>query len=415
MELRFIGQGYNTVIGTSVAQALIDSLADDTFHTFKCLVAFASYSGVTGLTSNINDSRQHINTTRVVVGIDQLGTSKEALEALLDWKVDTFVFNTKTSIIFHPKIYIFEGDLNVKIIIGSNNLTQTGLSQNIEGSIEVSFTKNEEQGIKLLEEITKYYDPILNDSHANLEPLSSELIERLVNEGKVPTEAQRRAQHNKNQTENAPNEREEEKTIIFPSIPIQSLATGFTPSRLSRLAPPIVLPAPTVTASLPVLTNVTSPGWNFVFTSEVLVAEIGGGGRWTQISFTKDNFTNFFELPTATGTKGSKNLRYIENNGNIEVAVEHITSAKVKKSVNFNLEPKKVRESGIVYSSANKPIIIFVKINSMNFLYHFESYGSQLYTELTRFLPGTNPSRLKRTIVTLENFRRNCPSFLLNQ
>lgn len=415
MELRFIGQGYNTAIGTSVAQSLIESLENKAFDTFRCIVAFASYSGVTGLTNSIIKSKSHIKYARVIVGIDQLGTSKEALEALLEWNVDAFVFNTNTSIIFHPKIYIFEGDVNVKIIIGSNNLTQTGLSQNIEGSIEVSFTKDNTDGMKFLKEIITYYDPIFTGIHPNLEPLSTNLVERLVSEGKVPSEAQRRAQNNKTQTAEPQNEIEDGQTMIFPSIPIQPLAKGFTPSKLSGTTPKIVALPDTVPIVHP-KTSITPPdvGWNFTDINEVLVAEIGGGGRWTQISFAKENFINFFELPTTVGAKGRKKLRYIMDNGNIEADIEDISSAKVKKSINFNLEPKKVRESGVAYSTANKPIIIFIKINSQNFLYHFEAYGSQLYTELNRFLPGNNPNRLRRTVVTLENFRRNCPSFLLN-
>lgn len=416
MELRFIGQGYNPEVGTSVAQALIDSLADNTFHSFKCLVAFASYAGITGLTTNINNSRQHIHSARVVVGIDQLGTSKEALEALMDWNVDAFVFNTKSSIIFHPKIYIFEGDENVKIIIGSNNLTQTGLSQNIEGSVEISFSKNEQEGMKLLEEITLYYDPLFMGTHANLEPISLELIEKLVNEGKVPTEAERRSQYNKKLSEiseEETNEPSEEQTIIFPSLPIQPIAPGFTPARLSKIAPVFSTSPLTPIIAAPAVPVLVNPEWNFIDTSQVLVVEIGGPGRWTQISFAKANFETFFMLPTNVGGSGQINLKYIETNGNLQNDVEIVTSAKVKASSNYNLEPAVVRACTVPYNSVNRPIVFFIKTDNANFIYHFETNGTPLYNQLNVLLGARNGNFLRRKITTVTALRAACPSFTI--
>jgi HKD family nuclease len=139
MEIRFIGQGYNQAIGSSVAQELINALGNRDFTSFKCLVAFASVSGVSALTPHIQNS--HIRTHRIIVGIDQKGTSKEALEELLNWRTDVFVYYTRQNIIFHPKIYLFEGNERALIIVGSNNFTQRGLVENIEGSFVVEINK----------------------------------------------------------------------------------------------------------------------------------------------------------------------------------------------------------------------------------------------------------------------------------
>lgn len=409
MELKFIGQGYNLEKNTSVAQNLLYCFEDDSFHTFKCLVAFASYSGISGLTKVINESKIRNENSRIVVGIDQKGTSKEALEELLNWNVDSFIFNTKSSIIFHPKIYIFQGERKSKIIIGSNNLTQTGLGQNIEGAIEISYSNGEEQGDKILDEILQYYEPIFNGNHNNLEKISIELIEKLYKDGKVPTEAERAILYSEQEVPDKISLPESTEKMLFPSIKIQALPSGFTPKKKTNTD------ASKNIVELPNIMSIANSGWNLASTSEVLIAEIGGGGRWTQISFAKENFTNFFELPTSTGTKGQKNLRYIEDDGNIDPNVERISSAKVKKSVNFNLEPKRVRETKTSYNSVNKPIIVFIKSNSQNFLYHFETIGSELYNELNRILPGANaPKRLRRTVITLENFMTNCPSFRIN-
>ncbi|NAS13677.1 restriction endonuclease PLD domain-containing protein [Poritiphilus flavus] len=236
MNVRFLGQGYNRDVGSSVAQALIDAFGNDSFHTFKCLVAFASHTGVSGLRDHVENSKQHINSFRVIVGVDQNGTSKEALESLIDWGVDTFVFYTSQRIIFHPKIYLFEGNNEVLVIIGSNNLTQMGLVQNIEGSVEITFNKNDVEGENLLEQITSYFDPILTGESVNLEQLTNELIEQLVAANIVKTEAVRRAQYHKAANEQNDENQGEIPNIreIFPSIPLQGLPDAFTPIRQAR-------------------------------------------------------------------------------------------------------------------------------------------------------------------------------------
>ncbi|THV56359.1 restriction endonuclease PLD domain-containing protein [Chryseobacterium candidae] len=404
MELRFIGQGYNTAIGTSVAETLIASFNNEIYHSFVCLVAFASYSGVTGLTNHVNNSRNHLRKFRVIIGIDQNGTSKEALEALLEWEVDSYIFNTSSDFIFHPKIYIFEGDDNIKIIIGSNNLTQTGLSQNIESSIEVSFTKEDEQGMRFFEEIKTYYNPIIDGPHVNLKQLTDELIEGLFIEGKIPTESQRRSLYNK--SENAPYIQANEAAITFPTLQIQQLPPGFSPRRLNR--PPNL--APVLLEEQTPLDLTHNLNWDFSNENEVLIAEIGTPTRWKQISFTKKNFQLFFNLPIDVGSSGQINLKYIDTDGNLQDDVEQCNSARVKKSKNYNLEPLATRECNTPYNFDNKPIIFFVKINTTHFIYHLETNGSQIYNELNTLLGAKTGNSLRRKVTTVSDIRTNCPS-----
>ncbi|WP_138433967.1 restriction endonuclease PLD domain-containing protein [Winogradskyella algicola] len=420
MEIRFIGQGYNRASGSSVASAIIDSLNNSSYNSFKCLVAFASHTGVSGLTQHILDSKTHINDFRVIVGIDQFGTSSEALESLIEWDVETFVFYTNQRIIFHPKIYLFEGNDLVSVIIGSNNLTQSGLAQNIEGAIQISYNKNEED-LDVLNQIIDYYSPILTGDSPYLRALDTELIENLVANGKVKDEANRRAQYTKEvETNNELNETEQTYPAIndlFGTLPLQGLPSGFSPTRLTRGSSNETSDTNSSTSgsgspATPILTPpiiATSPGWTYNDNSNVLVAEIGGPSRWKQISFAKRNFETFFELPTAVGTNGDINLKYIDTAGNIDANVEQITSARVKASRNFNLEPEKVRECTVAYNRAHRPIIVFIKINSTDFIYHFETHGTQLYNELEQVLVNAN-GVIKRTEITLNELRQSCPS-----
>lgn len=412
MTVQFIGQGYNFGANTSVAQVLIEALQNNTYHTFKCMVAFASPSGVSGLTQHVNNSRVHIQNTRVIIGIDQNATSRDALESLLQWDADSYIFFTVQRNIFHPKVYIFEGENEVLIIIGSNNLTQMGLARNIEASVVITFNKANIGGANLLDQITTYFDPLLTGENANLQPLTQELINQLVAAGIVPTEPQRRAKYVKDIAEAAQQQNNGFAAIqaLFPGIGFQGLPADFAP----QLAAPVIIaagvPAQVIAVPNPAPVAINNPGWQFTDQSQVLVAEIGGPARWKQISFAKDNFQTFFGLPVTIGTSGQISLKYIEDNGTIQNQIEQCISARVKASKNFNLEPIVVRGSAVPYNHANRPIIFFIKINATNFIYHFETFGSQRHIELQQLFPARVGNTIRRRVVTVADLRVNCPS-----
>lgn len=401
MELRFIGQGYNTTINTSVAEVLITSINNEQFHSFTCLVAFASYSGVTGLTGHVNNSRNHLRNFRVVVGIDQNGTSKEALEALLEWEVDSYIFNTGSNFIFHPKIYIFEGDENIKIIIGSNNLTQTGLSQNIESSIEVSFSKDDEEGMRFFEEIKTYYNPIIDGPHVNLKQLTNELIERLLIEGKIPTESQRRSLYNKSQNE--PNIQANEVTITFPRLHKQQLPPGFSPRKLNRPSNVIPTAIPEVPTPIIMASQINSD----TNVNEILIAEIGKGRRWTQVNFPISMFVNYFGA-TAGDNSYNIQIRHIENDGSLSEV--ETRQAVTVQSQNYRFEIGAAR--GLGYPTPpNRPIVIFIKMGISDFLYKLFMPNSANYNEINSYLIDNynGPDRnLRRIIKPINDIQENC-------
>ena len=47
MDTKIIGQGYNIDADTSVAKELIEQFNSKRYDSFTCLVAFASYGGIT--------------------------------------------------------------------------------------------------------------------------------------------------------------------------------------------------------------------------------------------------------------------------------------------------------------------------------------------------------------------------------
>lgn len=224
MEISFLGQGLNSS-GKSVGSELIDSFSDAEYNKFSCLVAFASLPGIDGISEAVKNSKQHIKQFRVVVGIDQNGTSKEALEALLKLEVGTSIYYTKSRIIFHPKIYLFEGDKKGRIILGSSNLTLKGLCQNIEGSLVIDFIKSDKDCEKLLKQIYDYFESFFNGENKNIYKLTTNCIKKLLEFRIIPDESERTKRHDdKNLSET---EKASELKDLFPPIKIQDLPSGF--------------------------------------------------------------------------------------------------------------------------------------------------------------------------------------------
>ncbi|MEI7452581.1 MAG: phospholipase D family protein [Candidatus Falkowbacteria bacterium] len=198
MQIQLLGQGFESTSEFSVGNQLIKFFADEEYHTFTGISAFASQAGVIGLGNHINAAKKHLKIITIVTGVDQKGTSKEALEALLDLKIHTYVFFAPSPFpIFHPKIYLFEGKAKSELIIGSSNLTKPGLFNNVETSLLVRIDNSIEDDKKIVEQLKIYYSGIFDQSDPNLKKITKKLIDDLVRAKVVPTEAERKAQQEK--------------------------------------------------------------------------------------------------------------------------------------------------------------------------------------------------------------------------
>lgn len=94
MKSKIIGQGYNLDENTSAAKELIELFDSGKYDKFTCLVAFASYGGVTALAPHILRAKTNDVKIKIILGIDQKCTSKEALEEVLSWGVDSYIYYT---------------------------------------------------------------------------------------------------------------------------------------------------------------------------------------------------------------------------------------------------------------------------------------------------------------------------------
>ena len=94
MDTIIIGQGYNLKENTSVGKELIGLFKSHRYNSFTCLVAFASQGGVSALSKEIQEAKGRGCQLTIILGVDQKGTSKEALEEVLSWGVNAKIYHT---------------------------------------------------------------------------------------------------------------------------------------------------------------------------------------------------------------------------------------------------------------------------------------------------------------------------------
>lgn len=192
MNITFLGQGYEPLSQNSVGNHLLNLLSKKEFHTFTGISAFASEAGIFGLSGHMQYAKQNFKNLTLIVGIDQAGTSKEALEEILNLNIHSYIFYQSEAPIFHPKIYLFEGDKEIKLIVGSSNLTGRGLFTNVESSLLIEFDIMDKEGLALLLELKTYYKSLFDYSDANLFKLNQGVIDDFNARGIVPDESERR-------------------------------------------------------------------------------------------------------------------------------------------------------------------------------------------------------------------------------
>lgn len=196
MTIKFLAQGYEAESKNAVGNYIIDLLNKKQFHSFTAISAFASEGAINGIASHIENAKSNFKHINIIVGVDQEGTSKEALYEIEGLSVNAYIFYQKESPIFHPKIYLFEGD-ETKIIIGSSNLTGRGLFINVESSLLVEFSKADKEGEALLGELKQYYKDLFDFTDSNLFKITKEIIQAFIDEGIVPNESVRRQLYGK--------------------------------------------------------------------------------------------------------------------------------------------------------------------------------------------------------------------------
>jgi HKD family nuclease len=169
----------------------VDQLDDvDPFwDTLDIAVAWVRVSGMAYLSDRLANFLRHGGQLSVIVGIDIQNTTRQGLQALLDLeqygRCETFVYHNEAGGVFHPKLYLFRNEEEARLIVGSNNITQSGLYVNVEAGLQVDTDVNATVVAQTLDALSSW-----KDTTGRLAVrLDQDFLARLSNEGYVPDEA----------------------------------------------------------------------------------------------------------------------------------------------------------------------------------------------------------------------------------
>jgi HKD family nuclease len=241
MEIKFLGQGIEPLSEKAVGNVLMKCFSDTDFNSFTAISAFATISGVKGVSKFISEAT-HLKNNLIVVGVNEKVTSKEALEEIIKIEnTNSYVFYANNNSIFHPKIYLFEGNQKSILIIGSSNLTGRGLFTNIEASLQVSIDNNIDKDRKIIEQVKQYFKGIFEQTDENLKSISSELIDNLVKSGIVPTEAEQKENREKSKKVTS-KETNDLISKIFPKRTMAKIPKEFISKSIKKEQPKVLKP-----------------------------------------------------------------------------------------------------------------------------------------------------------------------------
>lgn len=397
MDTVIIGQGYNLEKDTSVAKELIEQFESKRYDSFTCLVAFASYGGISALTPYIKQEKDRGVKIRIILGVDQKGTSKDALEEVLSWGVDAWIYHTRSFNIFHPKIYLFENTDIFTLIVGSNNLTEMGLVKNIECSLLVKDIKSN----PVHKEFYEYWKGILDGTEVNLYPISKKLIDDLYADGIVASEYDRKCRYDDGR--DSANSSSHAK-VSFKSGTIQKLPTGFLPKRrIIKVRQTVKFGAKKKVKKLSV-----------PIADDVLIAEIGGGPRWKQVNFPVQIFESFFGAQRGNNSY-SIELKNVRENGLL--GNPEVRQAVSVKSHNYRFEISCPETEGDYPGDGKRPVGLFVKTEPGKFLYCVLLVTNPAYKSVHDYLMRESRVRrageLRRAIVDVEAIHALYPELVV--
>ncbi|HAF27805.1 MAG TPA: hypothetical protein DCG75_02045 [Bacteroidales bacterium] len=226
MKATFLGHGLDIENRNNVGKQLAVSFDSSDYSIFNGFVAFAAISGVRMLIPHLKKAKETYTHIRFYIGVDNRGTSKEALEELIKQNIETYIYHDKREFVtYHPKLFIFEGSKHTRMIIGSSNLTSSGIKSNIEASVQLDFlTKTDSQGNKMLSEIKTYYSDLLNLSAKNLNLLTNDLLEELIRKNLLFNQYGGNNKLKESKTNDGENDEDLEENIEIPEFDIE---TGF--------------------------------------------------------------------------------------------------------------------------------------------------------------------------------------------
>ena len=128
----------NYPIGNIINQELQNA------QSARIAIAFLKYSGIRVIEKSLDQCLKNNGSVEIIAGLDFKTTDPQSMHYLIQLQksVPNLKFYcygdkdvNKNNIVFHPKIYLFQGKKETTGIVGSTNLTQGGLMTNFEANV----------------------------------------------------------------------------------------------------------------------------------------------------------------------------------------------------------------------------------------------------------------------------------------
>ena len=164
---------------------LVDGLENPDFNRLNMIVAYAKSGPFIRLDATLQQWRARGGLTYAIFGVDQQGTSLQALEMALRLFDEVSVLRVPRAT-FHPKMYWFQGDSSARAFVGSPNFTVGGTEVNFEAATRLDLNLPDDSDD--LAEFTAAWEGLSN----LVMRLDNDLLERLVAEHYVVDEKRMR-------------------------------------------------------------------------------------------------------------------------------------------------------------------------------------------------------------------------------
>ncbi len=323
--------------------------------------AFATAGGIKLLFDD-NDFAQFVDRAgyELIVGIDEitnpnsLATLERIKARLRNLSVLAFL-NDEPGKIFHPKFSWFKTRRGGILIVGSGNLTVSGLRGNWEA---MSFN-----------ELDKAQFGSLHDTWVNWKAQNAGRLKQIDDQQVILRAG-----------ENLRMMRAIERRAIE-----QILAEGGLEEEPEDIS-----------------------AWEFNEDSEALIAEIPrAGSRWNQVNFDKQTFVQFFGA-----VPGDNRLIILFRSVSTDGRVGNIESrpSVTVRSRNFRFELEAA--AGLDYPAEGRPLGVFIRVSKRMFFYTLTMPDDPQHEAITRFLDGlqpANPSKPRRHSLAVGILRRAIP------
>lgn len=196
MDVEFLGQPF------ADRPSGRDILAEwlDTSDQFWAFVAWGQVGGLEMLAESLRRFSARGGKSKIILGIDQGIATREALELAIDLFSEAFVFHDPTGRTFHPKVYCAETGSVCRVLLGSGNLTEGGLSNSYEAGLLLHLDRGRIGDAEVYDDILAYWKD-LKGKDMPCRRLDAKLVKtlskipRLITSETQRQAAQRRTDH----------------------------------------------------------------------------------------------------------------------------------------------------------------------------------------------------------------------------